>query len=1140
MTWFPLGPAFTFAPNSTPFSRLSLRNEQGAQAMVQTIAIDPTNNAQTIYVTSAPWPGGSGAFRTDNGGASWTSIVDDLAGTRPATAAPMSILLNSATPSIVYMGWSDGALYRSPNKGVAGSWTHLSSMPAGQAITQLVIDPSTASSATPTIYAGTSAGLFMSTTGGASWIDIGFDTTHAHFQNINPNDPSGSPAVDTLIVDFSTSPPNFYATLRDTGIIYSTNPQGNGWQRLNQMNIGLPVIVDTQFEYSPTPTITRLALCPLAPSRLYACFLNPNLSGGTIIGIYTTTSVATAWTQVDCPMYPGGYTQGAYAFSFVVAPNSPGDGATDVLFYGDNTIYRSIDAGQTWNQVSHIAHADIHAFAFFTPAGATIPSTYTGCDGGLAVSTGLADPTVTPTLPASDYDQGATYDATSWLFQNLDAGLNAAALFSYGSNASVPAIGYIACGDTGVAGNAGTLVWRNRCVADAYAVATSPGPSAVTVWFDAGLGNAPVGWINDDGTFNWPDLSNIFASFGGNNVWRTTHHFTLDGNGLCLSGLGSGSAPNVMHFIGRIDRSGNVTQISQNFATLAASVLVVAPMNPDLYVCAVQDANNENTAVFHTSTGSSANAATVWTQLGTATPFSATTANAISSIAIDPTNAIYVLLGQPNAMSGTPLYHVDLGGNWTAVATSGALPSGTMFGACVADPVQAGVLYASLDGAVYTVTIAGGTATWTAITDNLPGPLVYDLWIANLETPANPKVILRSAVAGRGVYERDVTANAAVPSVALYMRAHELDLSWYPTVHDGVIDVFAPPGLLYHYESADIKVDPAQGSPPYYTTDPENPLPISHVAFDMLSSDASNLPQEDLANVHVKVNNRSLTPQTVWVWAIYCAGAAGVAALNANPPSNNFAFWTQFHADGTIVPNLPANSPWASIGAPVQLSNISAAQPSVASWNWQIPAAVFGNHHCLVAFVNCANAPLSSGSYNVDEIVMTNRQVSQKNLTLLPAGQMMHKLVMIFNNPTNKPRISSWHFDLRRLPPRVQVRVALPKIVTARPIEPVLNATGGKLAAIADVEIPPFGSHAVEIELHGTDVAVGTDASFHVQQVVDGRVVGGNRVVIENGRVARLRTPAPALEGVDAPSRVRLAPWIAAHVASRQKLLGRG
>src|SRR5439155_18041811 len=141
-----------------------------------------------------------------------------------------------------------------------------------------------------------------------------------------------------------------------------------------------------------------------------------------------------------------------------------------------------------------------------------------------------------------------------------------------------------------------------------------------------------------------------------------------------------------------------------------------------------------------------------------------------------------------------------------------------------------------------------------------------------------------------------------------------------------------------------------------FQTDPEGPSPLSHVLFDELKDNSQNLPGADAALAHVQVHNRSLiSANNVHVWAIYCNASAGVPALSASPSRGNaFPFWSQFTVTGQIIPNLPADSPWRSVGPPQTLSNVDAAHPQVASFRWSIPLVPSGNpgHFCMVVFIH--------------------------------------------------------------------------------------------------------------------------------------------------------------------------------------------
>jgi hypothetical protein len=382
-------------------------------------------------------------------------------------------------------------------------------------------------------------------------------------------------------------------------------------------------------------------------------------------------------------------------------------------------------------------------------------------------------------------------------------------------------------------------------------------------------------------------------------------------------------------FVALIDQSGAATQISQVFGLNGPQAIAASTSDPTLLCCATLD-----NRLFVTS-GVALGPGTVWSDATAGKPTSPT----ISSVAIDAAGNIYALLTTVLGGSSTPLYKISAG-NWTAQANAG-LPGGP-FGPLVADPIVANTLYATSGGRVYRLVLGAGTWTWTDISPGLPGPQIQDLWIGNIASVASPKVLLRGAAASRGIWETDVTAGASDPPARPYVRDHFLDEGWLAPSPDGLVNPFSPSdGIsVFHYQCADIKIDVLQPGPPvFFQTDPEGTLPLSHVSFDQLRDNSQNLPQMDAAMVHAQVRNRSYTPLiNVSVWAIFCNASAGVPALSASAAlSNNFLFWSQFQASGAIAPNLPADSPWTSVGTPVVLSGIDTAHPQVASWNWTVP-----------------------------------------------------------------------------------------------------------------------------------------------------------------------------------------------------------
>jgi hypothetical protein len=1097
MSWFPIGPNAVFAPRDGSFKRLSRRNEWGRQGLVANIAIDPTDPG-TIYVAELPTSGGASAFRTQDNGSSWVSISDSLHQTNP-NVTPSCFAVNPANPETIYMGDYSGNVYVSPDQG--NTWPVSASVPGG--VFKLIVDPRTASDLATTVILGAgSSGVWRSADGGNTWT------------NVLPGD------INSLAAYMpSGGGDQYYAGVSEAGVYQATDPSG-AWTNLNNQGIGLPA-----FAPGSPPNFTNVLVdyCPLNPSRVYAWFANPNQT----TGIYTTSSALTSWAQVAAASPPSP-SYGFYSYLMAVAPNSPGDGLNDILFFGAIPLFRSIDGAQTWTTDQTGFHADQHAFAFFpaNPPAGVIPAIYMGCDGGIAMSDQFCDPTFAFGTAATYFDELDNYTDLGF-YQTLNHGKQSSALYQYNSDASISALGYIGCQDTGIGAGAGALGWRGIADADAGSIAIAQGSSGVVVWGNLGEFAPPEFRIlvfNDQGQYT---PSSNFATLGsGGPLVSGPSNYVAGLDGKCLAGLvvqdsnrtlnlainatgvqiatpssmanivigtvvaiDSGSNAEtvvvtattattftasftkthsagvtiqlVRAFAGRIDQSGIASQISQEMGLNEASVNIIAahPTDADILYCGTTDQR-----VFSTSSGSTANASTVWSEATGNKPAGIQ----MSSIDIDGAGNVYVLLqwavtsGSGELSTTTPLFEIS-SGNWVAQSCSNLPTAGFNYGRLRADPVQPNTLYASNGARVYQLTLSAGVWNWQDISDNLPGQWIYDLWIGNIGSGAAPKVLLRAGIPTRGIWEKDVTAGASTPTIALYVRDNTLDQGWLPRCPDGVPDPYDPgnPGsMLYHYMCADIKVDaqePGTASvAPYFQTDPETPPPITGVIFDELVDNSQNLPGADQALVHVQVHNRSNTAANgVSVWAVYSNAGAGLQGLNVSPSQGNaFNFWSQFTVTGQIIPNLPGDSPWHSVGAPQILSGITAATPKVASWNWTVPTLASGDpgHYCIAVFLHSAISPVNETSMDVDDITPRNRQVGQKNLHIGPplppspgpgdggpkgGGAPAHlgQLEFVeFNNPTAAAREANLVIDLRGLPPQLSVAFQTTRLETADPL----------------------------------------------------------------------------------------------------------
>lgn len=838
-----------------------------------------------------------------------------------------------------------------------------------------------------------------------------------------------------------------------------------------------------------------------------------------------------SWTSITMASPPSPW-YGYYAMSFAVAPNSPGDGLNDVLFFGSGGMARSTDSGRTWKNEPELFHVDQHAIAFApaAPPAGVVPATYIGCDGGIARSSKVADPAYAFDVAPPHHNEGdALADTGGW--ENLNHGKASSAVYQYASAPGAPGLHYIGLQDTGVNAGGTALGWRALMDADGGAIAAATASDGVSVWGTLG---AYGGWASfrmvkwtDRGALSTPGW--YVTTVPGGSLVATLGNLETGPNGTCLAGsrirdtattlsavvtagpaaqaATPASMTNIVVGSRVVLDEGTSTEetvtvtatsgttfsavFSQSHAAGAAVLVEREPVvrvgadtvatvasqdfvaNGGVRVVAVRAADRNATyvatndeRVWTTSAAGTATAATLWTEIATDRPAGIF----ITDVAASPDGAAYVLVASPVTAGGTttPLFRLS-GGTWTPQPCTG-LPTGGTFGKIVADPLDAQWLYASHATRVYRLTASGGTWAWTDISEGLPGGWIYDLTAVATNAPSGPPVLLRAAIPTRACFEADARQVGADPAIALYVRDHPQDLGWGTSSIEGIADPYAPDTTLWHYMCADVKIDARENAAggPIYQTDPEgNPIPpLDHVRFDQLVDNSSNLPQNDVARVHVQVHNRSRVPSgDVTVWAVYCNAAAGVPALSASTSAGNaFPFWSQFQAGGAIVPALPSDSPWKAVGPPQVVTAVDASNPRVASWTWTVPTLPSGDpgHFCMAVFLHSGAAPVGETTrMGVDEIAATNRQVGQKNLHIgpplppapapgpatggatherpgggLPGGGLRGGMweYVEFHNPTDGERRADLVFDTRRLPPGLSVGVRLTPLRTERPL----------------------------------------------------------------------------------------------------------
>jgi hypothetical protein len=388
---------------------------------------------------------------------------------------------------------------------------------------------------------------------------------------------------------------------------------------------------------------------------------------------------------------------------------------------------------------------------------------------------------------------------------------------------------------------------------------------------------------------------------------------------------------------------------------------------------------------------------------------------------------IWVIYAVP-VMSGgvtTPFFRIPAASDsWEAqnVASLPAVtfPNGTShpFGPFVEDPIVNNRFYFSQGGAVFQLNPQADPNSWTSVSiqDNYPGATVMQLEAGVVSPDGAPVVkLLRAATAGRGVWEMVLPGSA--PSVPLFfVRRHILDQGWSRNIEQGMPHPWVNGANVWHWESEDIKWEvPVSGSGVYYATDPmasgENyyvptvpppavlppPPPINHIQFHLLRQHGQTIRPSTRLRLHAQVQARSLTPTgNVNVWLLYAPCGSALPLLNERTDGSTFNFWGMFLPDGSVNhASLDVNSKWKSAGPPRSISGISINNPGIASWYWDTPATQ--GHYCMVMLVHGPGVLIGESSrHSIDEIVMDNPQVGQRNLNLeaMPMGAMMMSMMM--------------------------------------------------------------------------------------------------------------------------------------------------
>ena len=371
--WVPIGPSPMLEGGGTD------------NGLVTCVAVNP-NNPNIIYLGGAQ----GGVWRSRDGGVNWTPLFDHQLAL--GIGEPAGIAIDPANTDTIYVGTSGrlgssepdtirqnaAGLFKSTDGGA--SWIALGSgFPAGnignanqfatqtQSISVIIVDP-----ANGTIYLASTRGVFTSTDGGLNWTTANGLTGDAR----------------SLALDLSTPPTAriLYAGVSGQGVFRSSDGGRNFAQILSATT---PAVATALGGAAFTRVVVALAP-PTSPANvngvqvIYATMAGAYGAPTDPIGLFLSTDQGGVWTQ-QAATGMGGTTYGGYSLAMAVDPASPGDGATDTIYYGCLTQFVSTDAGASF--ATHSAgHADTHTYTLVTPSGGGGTVIYCGSDGGIDVS----------------------------------------------------------------------------------------------------------------------------------------------------------------------------------------------------------------------------------------------------------------------------------------------------------------------------------------------------------------------------------------------------------------------------------------------------------------------------------------------------------------------------------------------------------------------------------------------------------------------------------------------------------------------------------------------------------------------------------------------------------------------------------
>lgn len=543
---------------------------------------------------------------------------------------------------------------------------------------RILVNPSNAS----IVWAATSQGLYRTINGGVDWELCTYYTSVGGFQT-NMTD-----AFFEVLYRVGSST-TLYAT--GTGYFYRSTDGGATFLRLNRVDAGLPTTGGTRISMTIAPSNTNV---------IYLLYANGNAQQG----VYRSGDGGTTFTLQNGVINMLG-SQAWRNISIVTSPTN-----SNHLYAGGLDIYKSTDAGVTWDQISNWAtfspsdysHADI--FEMYT----TSEFLYVASDGGV-------------------FRMDRTNDAFIPLHRNMQ--IAQAYRLSVDPAASP---GFVLMGnqDCGTYLNTGTS-YINIGGADGMESLINPG-NTQDIYISTQ--NGPIFRSTDRGTTNAtgifsPAAANTICSCGESADWTTPIRLRPGNNTHIYIGY-------TAVWFSTTSGSGGWTRITPSFGNPIQSLEFAASNNTIMYAT-----DGGNVARYNLANGA-------WSR--TVITGNIPVGTNITSLAVDPNDANHVVLSVGGYTVGRKVFETFTANNnspaWTNISRN--LPN-VPINTIIMDATAANAIYLGSDIGVFVTN--DNRVNWLMYTNGLPATRVYDL---EINTAASPDRIF-AATFGRGVFSAE-------------------------------------------------------------------------------------------------------------------------------------------------------------------------------------------------------------------------------------------------------------------------------------------------------------------------------------------------------------------------------------------------